>query len=65
MRVIVIHHNARLEGFVMVVFDTLKTGSPLFFRNKIGAPSRFRKVSDTVVKLVRQVLLEDMFCPPL
>ncbi len=50
----------------MVVFDTLKTGSPLVL-SKIGAASRFHQSSGTVpgyqvVKLGRQVLLEDMFC---
>ncbi len=46
----------------MVVFDILKTGAPLVFRSKIGAASRFHKLSDTVVKLGQQLLLEDMFC---
>ena len=46
-----------LEDFVMAVFDPSKTGFPLFFRGKIGGPSRFYQLPDTVVKLVRQVLL--------
>ena len=54
-----------LEDFVVVVFDPSKTGSLLFFRGKIGGPSRFYQLPDTVVKLVPHVLLEDMFCGPL
>ena len=58
-------HYEVLEGFVGVVFDPSKTGSPLFFRSKLAAPRSFHQVSNTVVKLVRQVLLEGRFCWPL
>jgi hypothetical protein len=55
-------HHEVLDDFVVVVFDPLKTGSPLFFWSKLAAPRSFHQVSNTVVKLVRQVLLEGRFC---
>ena len=54
-------HHEVLDDFVVVVFDPLKTGSPLFFRSKLAAPSSFHQVSNTAVKLVRQVLQEGRF----